>query len=637
MPAVVPANLILLMLFIQLAGFAGALFKGRNANANVGWVSTCLTGVGLGLAGVIILVAQDLPYQAGVEWFTLGEKTFTFGVLLDKAAVVMLVVVHFVALLVETYSLAYMHRERDKYRYFAFLKLFVFSMLGIVVANNLLVLYIFWELVGLSSYLLIGYWNHKMAAARAAKKAFLMNRLGDAGFLLGIFLYYQHFDTFDLAVLQTAALLENPQLTTIGLLLFCGCVAKSAQFPLHGWLPDAMEGPTPVSALIHAATMVAAGIYLLGRIFPLLTPTASLTIALVGLATALLGGVYALAQTDIKKVLAYSTVSQLGLMVLSMGVGGKDAALFHLLTHAFFKAGLFLGAGAVIFALHRLHGDFDDQDLRLMGGLRKQMPLTFVCYSICTAALVGLPLTSGFLSKDAILASTLAWAAQQPTALAYAVPLSAWVVVALTALYMTRQWWLIFMGDWRNPVAEIEHVQEAPLLIKLPIEVLAVLAVGVAFASNPLSVASAWFMNDVPDPGYHWVGVVSTVVALGGMYAGYRLVAPTPFRSMDFTINFDRVYHRILVQPSLQVSKWLAWVDRNLIDGTVNALAQWQVWLASVVAWTDHYLVDGAANGTAWTAGQLGKLTRRIQSGYVQWYVAVAVAGLLGLAVLLGS
>lgn len=636
MPAVVPANLILLMLFIQLAGFVGALFKGRNANANVGWVSTCLTGVGLGLSIVIILVASELPYQAAVEWFWLSGRPVMFGVLLDKTAVVMLIVVHFVALLVEAYSLAYMHREREKYRYFAFLKLFVFSMLGIVVADNLLILYIFWELVGLSSYLLIGYWNQKMQAVRAAKKAFLLNRIGDAGFLLGIFLYYQHFDTFDLSVLQQVALLESPELSAIGLLLFCGCLAKSAQFPLHGWLPDAMEGPTPVSALIHAATMVAAGIYLLGRIFPLLTPTASLVIALVGLTTALLGGLYALAQTDIKKVLAYSTVSQLGLMVLGMGVGAKDAALFHLLTHAFFKAGLFLGAGSVIFSLHRLHGNFDDQDLRLMGGLRRSMPVTFVCYTLCTAALVGLPLSSGFLSKDALLGGVYDWATRQDSPWAYGLFGGALLAVGTTALYMCRQWWLIFMGDWRNPIAELEQVQESPLLIKLPIEVLAVLSVGFAFASNPLSPSSAWFLSDTIQVEHHWIGLVSTIVALAGLYTGYRLVAATPFRQLDFTIDFDKIYQGLMVRPAMSLASVLSWIDRHLLDGIVNAMASVQILLAALAAWTDRWVVDGAANALAQGAGVVGKLTRRLQSGYVQWYVAVAVAGLLGLAMLLG-
>lgn len=628
MPTIVPTHLILLMLFIQMAGFVGSLAKGKEANSSIGWVNACLTGLGLAMSVVIALSAKSLPYQAVVQWFSLGGKSFMFGVLLDEAAILMLVVVHFVALLVQVYSLAYMHREREKYRYFAFLNLFIFAMLGIVVANNLLILYVFWELVGLASYLLIGFWHQKPEAIRAAKKAFLVNRIGDAAFLLGIFLYYRHFNTFDLSILPSIDHSYLP--TSIGLLLFCGCIAKSAQFPLHVWLPDAMEGPTPVSALIHAATMVAAGIYLLARIFPLLTPDASMVITGVGLITTLLGGIHALSQTDIKKVLAYSTISQLGLMVVAMGTGGREAALFHLLTHAFFKAGLFLGAGSVIFSLHRLHGDFDDQDMRLMGGIRQRMPVTFVCYTIGTAALAGLPLFSGFLSKDTILATTFQWAGNQANPLAFVVPIGALISAGLTALYMTRQWWLVFMGEWRNPVADLENVQEAPMLIKLPIEVLAVLSLGFAFSANPLNASGVWFFQHHL-PENHWIGMVSALVAFGGVYAGYRLFANEPFRIIDWTVDLDGFYQRYLVIPTLRFASQIQFFDQALLDRLVNKVADLQILIAKMIDWTDQKVVDGVANGTARLAGKIGQATRRVQSGRVQWYIVAAMVGLLGL------
>ncbi|NJM94598.1 MAG: NADH-quinone oxidoreductase subunit L [Cytophagales bacterium] len=354
-------------------------------------------------------------------------------------------------------------------------------MQGLVVSDNLLLTFLFWELVGFSSYLLIGFWYHKSSAAQAARKAFMMNRVGDLGFLLGLLILWAQYATFDLSQLsqlfsstapaqgiwqghavngiQKSSELSSLWLTLMGLGLFCGAVGKSAQFPLFTWLPDAMEGPTPVSALIHAATMVAAGVYLLVRVSALLTAEALVIIAVIGALTALLAALAATVQTDIKKVLAYSTVSQLGYMVLAVGTGAFAAAFFHLMTHAFFKACLFLGAGSVIHAVHRARPEADAQDMRSMGGLYKSLPWTFVTYAVASAALVGLPFFSGFLSKDLILESAWHWA-QGQGGLAWVLPLVAFGTVGITAYYMLRQVVWVF---WEPIGAK----NTAPYLVKM--------------------------------------------------------------------------------------------------------------------------------------------------------------------------
>ncbi|MFN8354295.1 MAG: NADH-quinone oxidoreductase subunit L [Spirosomataceae bacterium] len=634
MPAIIPANLILLMMLTQLAGFVVALAKNREANSTVGWVACCITFLGLGLSGLIFLSASPstLPYLAGIEWFTFGGKPFLLGVFLDQLGVLMLLLVNFIGLLVQVFSLSYMHKEPDRYRYYAFLSLFIFAMLGLVTSRSLFVIYFFWELVGLSSYLLVGFWHTKPEAVAAAKKAFVVNRIGDAMLMVGIFYVYRSLGTTDFSEInQCWQGCVSP--TWVGVLLFGGAVAKSAQFPLHVWLPDAMEGPTPVSALIHAATMVAAGIFLLARVFPLLSPGALSIIAIIGAFTALLGGLYALAQFDLKKVLAYSTISQLGLMVMGMGVGAPAASVFHLFTHAFFKAGLFLSAGAIIHALHRINHAFDAQDMRLMGGLRSQLPVTFWCYTLCAAALAGLPLFSGFLSKDALLAGAWYWASAQANPLAYLIPLAGFASAGLTAFYMARQWVLIFTGDFRNPIAEASQVQETSIYIKIPLLLLAIGSLGFAFSWNPLSAEHSWFFQLIPNttPELHWISVVATLLAVGGIYVSYQWFSQDPFRLLNWTVNIDALYTRYVISPLLRFSKLLYWADQQLVDGLVNAVATLQVSLANLSAWTDAHVVDGLVNGTAKLAGRVGKLTRSVQSGKIQLYVAVAVIGVLWL------
>ena len=482
--------LIWLILFTPFIGFLTAFLLGRKHNAIASWFTISLTG--LNLIFSVILLSQTLHVKDNhliYNWFTLDGKDYQFGFLFDSLTLMMLVLVNFIALLVEIFSLEYMEDDPDLYRYFGFLSLFIFSMLGIVLTDNLFVMYGFWELVGLSSYLLIGFWYKKPEAVQASKKAFLMNRIGDVGFLIGIFaVYFYNGYSTDLT---TIADYQLP--TAYCLLLFCGCIAKSAQFPLHTWLPDAMEGPTPVSALIHAATMVVAGIYLLIRISSMFTIDALAMVAVIGAITMILGSIYAIFQTDIKKTLAYSTVSQLGLMVVGLG---SEASTFHLLTHAFFKAGLFLCAGAIIHALHHTGKDFDAQDMRLMGGLRKKMPFTFICYLVCSMALMGLPLFSGFLSKDAILSLWFLYVDDtDKNIFAIIIIVSICLGIILTAFYMTRQVWMIFFGEFRNEKINIEFIHEGSWKMKLPIGLLAILSIGFVFSLNPLSIEHGWFGN----------------------------------------------------------------------------------------------------------------------------------------------
>lgn len=620
--------LIWLILFTPLIGFLTTFLLGRKRNVMASWLAVLLTG--LNLFFCIILLLQTLHTKGNhliYNWFTLNRKAYEFGFLFDSLTLMMLVLVNFIALLVEIFSLEYMENDPDLYRYYGFLSLFVFSMLGIVLTDNLFVMYGFWELVGLSSYLLIGFWYKKPEAVQASKKAFLMNRIGDVGFLIGIFaVYFYNNYSVDLTTFNNTIHLP----TVYCLLLFCGTIAKSAQFPLHTWLPDAMEGPTPVSALIHAATMVVAGIYLLIRVSPMFDETTLAVIAGIGAITMILGSIYAIFQTDIKKTLAYSTVSQLGLMVLGLGSG---ASAFHLLTHAFFKAGLFLCAGAIIHALHHTGEDFDAQDMRLMGGLRKKMPFTFVCYLMCSMGLMGLPLFSGFLSKDAIfsiwfLPSTVA----ETSVFHLTIICSILLGIILTAFYMTRQIWMIFFGEFRNEKVNPETIHEGSWKIKLPLGILAILSIGFVFSLNPLSIEHSWF-GDFIGRSFkenHWIGVISTSFASIGITAGYL----TRDRIFTFQIlTFDNFYNKIFVSPTLKLSNNIQFFDQRILDSLVNLLADLQVFIAKFIGWFDAKIIDGIPNGTVYSAGIVGRITRSAQGGKVQLYVALAFLGLIGLIV----
>ena len=610
------------ILFTPLLGFILPMILGRKNNTLAGWLTVGLTGLNLAFSAYFLIQNLHNPQNHIVlDWFSINDKAYRFGFLFDSLTLMMLVLVNFIALLVEIFSLEYMHDDPDQYRYFGFLSLFVFSMLGIVLTDNLFVMYAFWELVGLSSYLLIGFWYKKPEAVQASKKAFLMNRIGDVGFLIGIFaVYFYNNQSVDLT---TFAKVQLP--TTYCILLFCGCIGKSAQFPLHTWLPDAMEGPTPVSALIHAATMVVAGIYLLMRVQPIFSIDALAIVAAIGAITMLLGSVYAIFQTDIKKTLAYSTVSQLGLMVLGLGT---EFSTFHLLTHAFFKAGLFLSAGAIIHALHHAGHDFDAQDMRLMGGLRKKMPFTFVCYLVCSMALMGLPLFSGFLSKDGIVSL---WFNENNPIIFRQIFLGAILLgVILTAFYMTRQVWMVFFGDFRNEKVNPDNIHEGSWKIKMPIGILAILSTGFAFTLNPFSAEHSWFwrfLNNSEIEEIHLVGIISTVCALIGITAGYL----TRHKVFSDLPTFDAFYQKLFVNPTVKLSGYLQIFDQQFVDAIVNFLADLQVFIAKFIGWFDAKIIDGVPNGLAYSSGIIGRITRSTQGGKVQLYVALAFLGLIGL------
>ncbi|WP_266368715.1 NADH-quinone oxidoreductase subunit L [Tellurirhabdus rosea] len=664
---------ILLLPFVHGIGW---LLAGRRFNAVAGLASAVLTLAGLALSVWVMIQTGRQPVTLRTDWIALQDFSLPIAFRLDSLTLLMLGVVHFIALLVQLYSTSYLHDEPDKNRYFGFLGVFVGSMLGIVLAGNLIGLYIFWELVGLSSYLLIGFWFRKPEAAAAAKKAFVMNRIGDAGFLIGIFLVYYTYGSTEFSEVLDQPNLATPFATLTGLCLFCGCVGKSAQFPLSTWLPDAMEGPTPVSALIHAATMVAAGIFLLARIHPLLTPDALTVIIVIGLITMLVSAYSAVFQTDIKKVLAYSTVSQLGLMVVGMGTGNVSGALFHLTTHAFFKAGLFLAAGSVIHGVHT-------QDMRRMGGLRKAMPVTFIGYLVCAAALAGVPLFSGFLSKEALLTGSFDWA-QNRSGGAILVPALALISSGLTAVYMARQAHLIFFGKYRNVDLPFSRVHESDWRMTGPVVLLAALSLGLTFSRNPFSATESWFFRLFAESNAFSAGdetlglayehlliaLVSVGVVTVGLLTGYFLPATDPklpevrlltpdlapaeladrwvfrpfhtfarrlhrferrfifwFRNRE--LHLDTLHWKGVIQPVLTFSDALSRFDAKVVDGLVHLVAMGNVVAAHVVGWLDRNLVDGLVNGAAWLAGRFGTAARQVQSGRAQSYIVAAVMGLL--------
>ncbi|MBC8425201.1 NADH-quinone oxidoreductase subunit L [bacterium] len=476
----------LAILLLPLLSYAILFFLGKKLPRKGDWLGVSMLGITWVLALRIFVHFWGVNDPGHVverswRWIDLGRFTADAGILIDGMTAVMLVVVTTVSFMVHLFSVGYMHGDRRYERFFAFLGFFTFSMQGIVLSNSLLFLYVFWELVGLSSYLLIGFFFDKASAASANKKAFLTNRVGDFGFFIGILIFFTAYGTFNYLELFAAMQIDplgGALLTWAGVGLFMGCVGKSAQVPLHIWLPDAMEGPTPVSALIHAATMVAAGVYMVARLIPLFDPNALLVIAYIGAITAFLAATIAVVKTDIKRSLAYSTVSQLGYMVMAMGVGVSAAGMFHLTTHAFFKALLFLGSGSVIHAVHT-------QEMPLMGGLRRKMPITFATFLIATLAISGVPLLSGFYSKDAILGGALAFGMTD----AHYVPFILAIIAAgLTAFYMFRMVFMTFMGKPRDE-ERFAHAHESPWTMSVPLMVLAFLAI----------VSSGW---QGPDTGW---------------------------------------------------------------------------------------------------------------------------------------
>jgi NADH-quinone oxidoreductase subunit L len=567
--------------------------------------------------------------STALNWLTVGDLEIQFGVTIDPLSRLMLLIVTGVGMLIHIYSYGYMHEDRSVSRFFASLSLFTFSMLGIVLANNFVQMFIFWELVGVSSYLLIGFWYEKDSAADAAKKAFITNRLGDFGFILGIILVWATLGSVNFEALKSL-LIHNPNALgalagVAGLLIFCGAMGKSAQFPLHVWLPDAMEGPTPVSALIHAATMVAAGVYMLCRVFflldlPVTWPealsflngwTALTFIAWIGGFTALLAALIAIQQNDIKRILAYSTLSQLGYMVMAVGLHGPTPAMFHLTTHAFFKALLFLGAGSVIHALHH------EQDIWHMGGLKKKMPVTHWTFLVGTLALCGVPPFSGFYSKDSILA-----AAANHEHGNYGLFILATLVAAVTTFYMFRLWFVAFRGEARSE--EASHAHESPGVMIWPLRLLAVASIFAGIVGIDHFIAGAfggehghslpWYQA-ILEPFSHspmaaLFGLMATAVGFSLAYTLYGKAASDPLpaklgvlsRAMRNRFYFDELYTGLIAITHEVISRVAAWVDRWLISGLM-------------------------VRGTHGTTELAGRALRLVQTGNLQTYAFLLVVG----------
>jgi len=558
-----------------------------------------------------------------ISWLVIeGGLTIHLGLMVDSLTAVMLVVVTVVSLMVQIYSQGYMRGDPGYHRYYAFMSLFTASMLGLVLADNLLFLFVFWELVGLCSYLLIGFWFHRPAAANAAKKAFIVTRLGDFGFLAAILLLFSRTGTFDIGQLHMYAIagtLAGTTLTWAAIGIFAGAVGKSAQFPLHIWLPDAMEGPTPVSALIHAATMVAAGVFLVARTFPLFEHSAQAltTVAIIGGFTAIFAASMGLVMTDIKRVLAYSTISQLGYMMLGLGTGGVAIGIFHLFNHAFFKALLFLGAGSINHAT----GTFD---MRLMGGLRKVMPWTYATFVIASLSIAGIWPLSGFWSKDEILASSLA---NQPVLFYLAM-----LTVFMTAFYMFRVVFMTFGGEYRGGSPEAHgHPHESPPVMVTPMVILAVLAV----VSGLWNVAGHFdvFMGHGETHSFvqgffgilthplPWLSLIMAGLGILLAYAIYSAKALSAERigslfSPLYTLFYEKYWFDELYENTL--------VKTALVNGFFAGLQQ-----------LDTYGVDGAVNGVANGAMAGGRAIRRAQTGQLQLYGLAIGIGILAIVLCL--
>lgn len=553
--------------------------------------------------------AQDYTWNS-LEWIKIGDYSLTMGYELNNLNALMLLVVSLVSLLVNLYSKGYMHGDERISVFFSYVSLFTFAMLGVVMSENLLELYIFWELVGLGSFLLIGFWYFKPEAKAAARKAFIITRIGDVGLFLAILLLFWHMPghSLDFTNIHNAfaeGKISGGTATWIALLIFVGAVGKSGQFPMHTWLPDAMEGPTPISALIHAATMVAAGVYLVARTFDIFqaSPAALETVAYVGGFTAIFAATIGVAQNDIKRVLAYSTVSQLGYMMMALGVSATiSAGMFHLFTHAFFKALLFLAAGSVIHAVHT-------QNIHEMGGLSSKMKITTWTFGIGALALSGIPPFSGFWSKDAILAEAYA---SGHTGL-FAIGL---IAAFFTAFYMSRLFFLVFTGKPRGN--HLQHAHESPAVMTVPLVILAVLAVAAGFLMTPFNGwFGEWLTGHAPEE--HNSGLVmtlSTIVGLLGIGLGYVMYVakrnapqaivngvPWLYALLNRKYYIDELYGVLIVRPLKALGSVLTLFDRNVVDGVVRLCA-------------------AAVNG----AGRVGS---RVQNGQVQTYGLVMLLGLV--------
>ena len=660
--------IILSILFIPLVSFVYQLFFSSRDSHGIP-----ILLISLNLCFSIFLFFKFFGsniIKGSFDWISISNFKVSLGFWIDDAAIIMIFVVSLVSLLVHIYSVSYMKGDARYSRYFGYLGLFTFSMNGIVIADNLFMIFIFWELVGLSSYLLIGFWFEKESASLACKKAFLINRIGDIGMFLGIMILFifggNTFNIFELH--HSAHNISHHCLTLAGILIFFGAIGKSAQIPLQTWLPDAMEGPTPVSALIHAATMVAAGVYMLVRVFPIMTQEALLFIAVIGSFTALVAGFIAITQNDIKKVLAYSTVSQLGYMVLAIGMGNYVAAMYHLITHAMFKACLFLGSGSVIHAMHHAsEGEehIDPQDMRNMGGLRKKMPITYITMLIATLSICGLPFFSGFLSKDEIINASLSFYTING-GLSVIFPMIAFVAAIVTAFYMFR---MIFLTFWVDPSNKkiISNVHESDNLIKIPLIILAALSFSFVFNLNPFN-PEGWVFHGISiyeGSDYHQESIelyhqvhkemkinhslVSSLSAIFGvlgislayfLYIKRRDLLSIIYNKMlslklyQLSLNkfyFDRDYNTYIYNPFKKLTKKISHFDWEVYDKKIiNALGPFTLKASEKTGradytFLDQFIVDGFARISNFT----GKKLQKLQSGVIQSYLLVAIIAII--------
>lgn len=613
------------------------------------------------------------------EWFSVGGHVFNAIIKVDKLSGLLLLMVSIISLGVHIFSSAYMQGDPKYKKYFTLLNIFTFSMYGVLVSDNLIMLYLFWELVGFCSYMLIGFWKEKQEAIRAAKKAFILNRIGDAGFMIAIIAIYSTFHTLSISELSQKIDtfdFSNVLMLVIGLGLMFAAMGKSAQLPLSVWLPDAMQGPTSVSALIHAATMVAAGIYLLARCFFLIPEEILGVIAFVGAATAFLGAFAAMSQYDIKKILAYSTISQLGYMMLGIGVGDPEASIFHLTTHAFFKAGLFLGAGAIIHSMHQVSCDickgFDPQDIRWMGNLKKYMPYTFLGFTICLFGLMGLPFTSGFLSKDAILASHLVKAFSGDI---YWISLAvlSFSATGITAFYSIRLLYKVFFGELgisNHKVCKdcLVLPKEVNFRMNIPVIVLGIFTLWCIYTISPFDTTNSWLQNglniqEVDSEHVHTLGVFLslTVILLGGGTA-YFIYFKKYFSAIKKKVKTSLLYkfsyhfgylnegyeygvkttlftaHQLesiphadeyFVSTAINTSGFVRGFDDKVVDFFVKSFAVLNVVFGHVLAWFDKTIVDGFIVLLTRFMALLGDLFRKPQGERTQSMIAWAIVLLI--------
>ena len=628
------------VLLLPLCGFVvlslfGEWIKRDREDAGAGYIACGTVLVSFGCAAWttarlygLAEAAPGLPFSQplGFEWIEAGGFRVPFSLLVDPLSSVMMLVVTGIGSLIHVYSLGYMAHDDDRPRFFSYLNLFTFFMLLLVLGGSLPLLFVGWEGVGLCSYLLIGFWYRKDSASAAGLKAFVVNRIGDVGLILGMIFVYHSFGSLDLVdiadnsgALAPEKLWELGPVTVACLLLFLGATGKSAQIPLHVWLPDAMEGPTPVSALIHAATMVTAGVYLVARLGPLYhqSATAMLVVAVTGTVTALMAGTIAIVQNDIKRVLAYSTVSQLGFMFLAAGVGAFGVAIFHLYTHAFFKALLFLGSGSVI---HAMSGE---QDIRKMGGLRTRIPWTFWTFLAGTAAISGIPFFAGFYSKDEILLGALTTGHTVLFGIAL-------FTAFLTAAYMARLLFLTFFGEFRGGHEAEHHLHESPWSMIGPLVVLAVGSVVSGYALFPGPAGGLVRLPEVVHPAFRlppeavhpvgWLPAVATLTAIVGILVAWYLYLSMPEL---------RASVKAALRPALRVFEAKYFFD-DVYDGFVRRVV---VGGSEALLWkkVDAGVIDGAVNGAGGVAAALAQTLRPIQTGFVRHYALLVLAGAVAL------